>query len=209
MKKIFYVILVCLLTLTFIGCTSKEENNSQNDENKKLKEVSLKEPIINWWKVSKFASKDNILVMELENPNNDTIDFTFDVIHYLNDEDVGTSKNLYYHALKSHEKGIVMFDWNVKETDNISVNFKNLEKSYYVPSSYKVLKNEINADGYIDIDIEVQNEYTSGSVYIVGYSGKEIVGVYNFDFYEQTGVKNKIEILTPFDRYDTYYNIYK
>ena len=206
MKKKLFSILLIIFCILLVGCSfdKEEEKKYTINENQELVE-----PIINWKEVTNYGKGSNVLVMEVQNINNRSIDFGLTATYYLKGEKVGKSTTITYNSLKTEEKGLIWHNYQVPNCDQIEVTFDYIREAIYPDVEYKVLKNE-KTHNIVKTKLEINGQYTRGQTAVVFYYGRKIINVTIHNFLSDNPNDNYYEhdALKQFDRYTLYTNVY-
>lgn len=216
MKKIFIMLFIVALCLMLTGCGTKTPNDSDsgnmNNEYTDYEEEKIKEPVVDWWKMYKNTNKTNCVTLQVSNPNNFPIQFSYDLVYYKNNEVVKTENKWAMTGIDALGTGIIYGDIKIPSSSEVdNVKLENIEVSKF---EWKTLKSTFKKS-FIDnevqyFDAEFSEKPSHTEIWVVLYSDNNKDKKVQADEFVQMGLlapfvnileeKGQIHIPTPSER---------
>lgn len=144
MKKIIMMMgLVISLCFTIYGCGENNQFNRNPEgidtENyQDNSEIEIMNPVVDWWKLYKGIDKRNCVTLQVTNPNNFPIQFSYDLVYYKNNEVVKTETKWAMTGIDSNKAGIIYGDIDIPSSNAVDrIELENVEVTKF---EWKVLQ---------------------------------------------------------------------
>lgn len=148
MKKIIMSMFIFTLLLT--GCSNKETKLEEPINNEYIEEEILN-PTVEWFKLYKGNDNRNCVTLEVKNPNNFAIGFSYDLVFYKDDNVVKTESNWAMTGIGANKTGIIYGD--IKIPSSTEADRVEIENIYATRFEWKTIEGTFNKT-FIDNEVQ-------------------------------------------------------
>lgn len=187
MKKIALICVICMFAcILFTGCGNQKMDieNSQDisDEDYYLTEEDdddffseskeeYKDPIVHWFQLYNPNGFDTITGL-IENPNDATVDFTYDLVYYKGGKEVARNEHFMSIGVGPGQKDVIWANAEIPKASEVDeVKMENIEvtKSIYEAMNCKLTRT--GSDGQnVYFDYELEKTPENGTVWFLLYN---------------------------------------
>ena len=208
MKKYFFLI-VAAMAFMMTNCKPDDPVDPTVDPSGDDPLTEVRAPQV----VSKVVVNPNgfnTLFVQLHNPNNAAIDFTFDVEFIKNGQVVGNANGLYYNALPKNEDCMTWSNWGIPANpDEIRIVNLNFNRSVYQVVKMDLVKEVESSAGYLTLGFRTPDAFNvEADVEVVFYKNNQIVSHSLWSFFPGDVLEYTFEILDDYDSYKVFARAY-
>ena len=232
MKKIWFMVVggiaACALLVVgiiMIGKTDSSEKTvteqivtKNTEEAKDGINVEFSDPILKWWELYNPNGFDALTAV-IKNPNNASIDVTYDVVYYKNGSEVARNEDFANFSILPGGESVIWANYDVPK--NTTVDDVKLENIQVSKTSYEPIKGNYKytetVDGQAYFEFEFEQKPTLANITFVLYNDKngnkkydkgEIVVTSTDSIMEQRGLASFDTDVFGYTDYEVYFVAY-